>query len=100
MRIEPPNATAVVAPAASITSVTAATVLACVRCAERQKLIGSARSAPAIVPIDITPQKHGEVGSMARSSKDIKMTITGIIPAITAFIEIHVTSQLLRSAAR
>jgi hypothetical protein len=45
---------------------------------------------PTITPRDMTPQKSGSVGSMARMSRPIiKKIITGNIPAAIMFIENH-----------
>lgn len=44
---------------------------------------------PTSVASDMTPQKRSELGSIACISRLISTTITGIMPAITAFIDSH-----------
>ena len=53
------------------------------------QLTGYASAAPTSEANDMTPQKRKEFGSIARMSFVIRIIITGIIPAITAFIESH-----------
>ena len=55
---------------------------------------------PTSVAKDITPQKRRDVGSIARMSRLIRITMTGIIPAITAFIESHSGRNERRPALR
>ena len=43
----------------------------------------------AMVASDITPQNRREPDSIALVGRVIKMIITGIMPAMTAFIDIH-----------
>ena len=52
-------------------------------------LTGYAITIPTSVASDIIPQKRSDVASMLAISRLIRITITGIIPAITAFIESH-----------
>src|SRR5262249_36118252 len=64
-----------------------------------QTLSGYARTAPAITASDMIFQKRAEERSIAPTSVLIRRAMTGIIPAITAFIDSHSDMKDRRTAS-